>query len=72
MTLLGKMPAPQPANFTCTRPGTLLEVFSRADSTVYVIWSRRSGRVLVHVIIYDAVWYIGVRPRTSRTLKASA
>ena len=72
MTLLGKMPVPAPANYTCTRPGTTLEVFRRVDSTCYVLWSRRTNRLLLSRVVYDVVWFNGTRPRTQEILKASA
>jgi hypothetical protein len=72
MSLLGKLPKPAPANFTCTRPGTMLEVFCRCDSTCYVLWSRRTNRVLLSRVVYDELGYTGVRPRTQETRKASA
>lgn len=72
MTLLSKIPTPAPANYTCKRPGTLLEVNRRADNTCYVLWSTRTSRCLLTVVLYDVVWYNGVRPRTPQTIKAWA
>ena len=72
MTLLARAPTAVPCSYTATRPGYMLEVNRRVDSSVYVLWSRRTNRVLLTVILYDDCWYTGAQPRRSSTLKASA
>jgi len=72
MTLLAKVPHPLPPTYGIFRRCTLLEVHTRVDNTCYVLWSKRTGRVLLSVVSYFDVWYSGVRPSTPRTSKASA
>jgi hypothetical protein len=72
VTLLAKAPRHPFATYTAIRKTTSLEVNVRADSTAYVLRSLYSGRVLLHVVLYDVCWYTGGRPRTLQTRKASA